>query len=168
MKLYYIFINNGGDIYGVINPYQYIMFTNNIFYGISAYSETLIYYCEWNNNVTFLTSNNDLYITGTSSGGNNLINTNPMFVDVPLENPSFEYIHDFHLQAGSTLIDAGTDGTDIGIYGGLYPWPESEIESPFQTSPMPSIPQVIEMNINNSVIPVNGTINIDIEAISND
>ncbi|HNW71202.1 MAG TPA: hypothetical protein PKI01_12410, partial [Bacteroidales bacterium] len=33
----------------------------------------------------------------------------------------------FHLQPGCLGIAAGTDGTDLGIYGGSTPWKENSI-----------------------------------------
>ncbi len=156
-----LFICNGGSIY--INGYvNSIIFTNNIFYGIAAYSESNEY-CTFNNNLTFLTSNNDIIITGNNSGSGNLIGTNPTFVDVPIEDFAFDYSYDFHLLDGSPCINAGTDGTDIGIYGGSYPFPSGG-DVPWQTSAMPPIPQIIEMNIQNSVIPVDSTLHIQVKA----
>lgn len=34
---------------------------------------------------------------------------------------TFDYSHDFHLQAGAAT-NLGNDGTETGIYGGVYPW----------------------------------------------
>lgn len=39
----------------------------------------------------------------------------------------FSYQYDFNLQIQSPGINAGTDGTDIGIYGGAFPWKEGSI-----------------------------------------
>lgn len=32
------------------------------------------------------------------------------------------YQNNFHAAAGSVIINAGSDGTDLGIYGGAFPW----------------------------------------------
>ena len=50
---------------------------------------------------------------------------------------------------------------DVGIYGGQYPFPKSEEEL---YTGMPAIPQIIEMNMLNSVIPLDGTLNVQVKA----
>lgn len=47
------------------------------------------------------------------------------FVD-PVGNPSL-YDVDYRLLSTSPGKNAGTDGTDIGIYGGLYPWKDNTV-----------------------------------------
>jgi len=49
------------------------------------------------------------------SGSNNIINTNPQFVNAAnaVFNPD---IDDYHLQVGSPAIGTGIDGADMGIY----------------------------------------------------
>ena len=37
------------------------------------------------------------------------------------------YTYNLHLRPNSPLHNAGTDGTDIGIYGGLFPWKEGSV-----------------------------------------
>jgi hypothetical protein len=37
------------------------------------------------------------------------------------------YGGDFHLKQNSVLKNTGTDGTDIGIYGGAFPWKEGSV-----------------------------------------
>lgn len=93
-----------------------------------------------NSNITF--DHNITYSTALTidpiSGSNNLENTNPMFVDVAFafnQIPDF-YNSDFDLAPGSPGINAGSDGTDIGLFGNnfifdrdgrpnLTPYPES-------------------------------------------
>lgn len=69
-------------------------------------------------------------------GNNNLNNTNPMFVNVPTDDALNFYDNDYMLMAGSPAINAGSDGTDIGLSGNnfvfdlngrpnLTPYPES-------------------------------------------
>jgi len=36
-------------------------------------------------------------------------------------------LNDYHLKADSPGKNAGKDGTDIGIYGGSYPWKEGSL-----------------------------------------
>ena len=41
----------------------------------------------------------------------------------------FSYSDDYHLQATSLGKNGGIDGTDIGIYGGLFPWKDGSVPS---------------------------------------
>lgn len=40
---------------------------------------------------------------------------------------AWSFNSDLHLRPNSPFYNAGTDGTDIGIYGGAYPWKEGSI-----------------------------------------
>lgn len=41
----------------------------------------------------------------------------------------FSYSSDYHIQATSAGHNGGTDGSDVGIYGGIYPWKEGSLPS---------------------------------------
>lgn len=41
----------------------------------------------------------------------------------------FDFTNDYHLKSDSPGKNAGTDGTDIGIYGGTFPWKEGSVPS---------------------------------------
>ncbi|MEE4177529.1 MAG: hypothetical protein V2I46_08465 [Bacteroides sp.] len=138
---------------------QYAVVTNNIIYGLSTGGCN---YCTFNNNIS-IGGNQTTFVYANNTGENNLENTNPLFVNAPEYNFSFAY--DYHLAEGSPGIDAGTEGTDIGIYGGNYAFPSGG-EVPFQTSPVPPIPQVVNMNILNSVLPEGGTLQVEVEGKS--
>jgi hypothetical protein len=76
--------------------------------------------------------NNNLWVTdtpipATNYGTNNLINVSPMFVNQ--SGSTFSYSNDYHLQATSPGKNAGIDGTDIGNYGGAFPWEEGSVPS---------------------------------------
>jgi hypothetical protein len=91
----------------------------------------------------------------------------PKFVDVPEQRTVFSYAYDFHLRADSPGKNAGTDGTDIGIYGGPFPWPDGG-SAPWQTSPVPAVPQITSLDTLNVVVPVNGTLSVDVKASKKD
>jgi hypothetical protein len=93
----------------------------------------------------------------------NLVNVDPLFIDV--SSYTFDFAYDYHLQEGSPCIGAGTDEEDMGIYGGMYPFPSGG-DVPFQTSPMPSMPQIVNMTILNYVVPADGTLEVEISAKS--
>lgn len=107
---------------------------------------------------------NPVYGVNTSAT-NVLENTDPLFV---LDQDGlYDDGDDYHLQAGSPAINAGSDGTDIGITGGTNPWP-STTGVPFQNSPLPSMPQIIEMNLVTPFVPSNGTIDVQLNARKQD
>jgi hypothetical protein len=102
-------------------------------------------------NVTFY--NNVVYssLTALPNFGNNIgmITTNPLFVNVPCasiigNNCLFDLGYDYHLSALSPAKNAGTDGTDIGPFGGPY-------GVTFNTFGEPPIPQIKQMNMPASV-----------------
>ena len=83
-----------------------------------------------------------------------------MFVDYPLEGGALSYSYDFHLQTGSPAVNAGTDGTDIGIYGGMLP---------FEVGANPYFPQMMEITLpSGSSVPAGGTLNVHFKAKKQD
>jgi hypothetical protein len=143
-----------------LNYVEYAIVTNNIYITKSTAGCN---YCTFNNNIS-VGGTHTTFTYGNNTGQNNLENTNPLFVYAPSHTFSFD--HDYHLQSTSPGKDAGTDGKDIGIYGGIFSFPGGEAR-PWQTSPVPAIPQVLKMNVKNSVLPENGTLQVEIEAVSN-
>jgi hypothetical protein len=66
---------------------------------------------------------------------------------------AFSYAHDYHLQEPETYL--GTDGTQVGIYGGIFPWKEGAVPS------NPHIQSAIVAPTTNE-----GKLNVQIKAIS--
>ncbi len=66
-------------------------------------------------------------------------------------NASLYYNYDYHLISSFPGKNAGTDGTDIGIYGGMFPWKDGSLP------PNPHIQQkIIQQSTNaNGSLPVN-------------
>ena len=160
-----------------------IIVTNNIF---TRTTGTVFYgsnsgpvLCTFNNNLSYLTTiadpstytpSSDFVNTYTGSGGGsnfgggNIIGQDPLYVSVSNFN-DYVATANYRLQASSLGKNAGTDGTDLGIYGGSYPFPVGgPVGSGYDTSPMPPIPQVTELNIQNATVPVNGTLNVNVKA----
>lgn len=149
--------------------------TGTVFYG--ATSGPVL--CTFNNNLSYLTTIADPAgytpansfvntFTGTGGGGNfgggNIVGQDPLYVTVSNFN-DYVATANYRLQASSLGKNAGTDGTDLGIYGGSYPFPTGGAPgSGYDTSPMPPIPQVTELNIQNATVPVNGTLNVNVKA----
>jgi len=135
-----------------------VMFSNNIMYSTSTTFDT-----------TAFSSNGN-----TST--NNLFNVDPMFVNPVIFNALFSYSQtspasgpfaDFHLQAGSPAIGAGTDGTDLGIYGGPTPWRDGGTgDSRYRYFPLPdAVPVITGVTVQNMVVNEGGNIQVQINAV---
>ena len=99
---------------------------NNIFYGVTpsiAVGGTSSSNFEGNsfdNNLVYSTGDDTMPPSGGGSGnsGSGNIIASPNFVNVPLLD-TWSNVYDFTFQGGSPAINAGNDGTDIGITGNL-------------------------------------------------
>lgn len=131
----------------------------------------------WSKNLFFAATAFDLsdIIYGSNTGSGNIINVDPLFTTPELVSNVIAYTYtapvagpfaDFKLQATSPGKNYGTDGTDIGIYGGGYPWIDATTtDSRFKYYTLPKqVPHMISMDILNPTIPVNGTLNIQFNA----
>lgn len=151
-----IFVRSSGDIFWsevVFCTFSKNISLQNTIGTASQYSPTNIF------EATFTGSGG-----GANSGSGNLVGTNPLFVNVP-NNNTFDATYNYRLQAASPgKAPFSTDGTDAGIYGGSYPFPSGGTPgSGFDTSPMPPIPQVTAVNIQNATIAPNGTLNVQVQ-----
>ncbi len=107
--------------------------------------------CEFKNNIYYLTS--APVPTNVYSSGN--INADPLFVDYPAAGANFDFNYNYHLQPASPGINYGTDGKDVGMWGGTVP-----INAGFE----PPIPRIYELTVNNASVPPGGTIQLTIKA----
>lgn len=101
----------------------------------------------FNNNVNRLGS--------MPSGTNNQNSVNPNFVTYTLGS-LYSTSHNYNLQSGSPAILAGSDGTDIGVNGGFSNFNES--------GEVLINPIVREVNIMNTTVQPNGTMNVQVRA----
>jgi len=127
-----------------------LIITNNIFYSVDPTGAANSTY---NNNITFANANPALP-PGTNVGSGNFANTNPTFVNYPLGSANYNPTYNFALASGSPGKNAGTDGTDIGVYGGIG----------FVPSGAPNVPYIEHFVISNSSISVGQNLNVTIEA----
>lgn len=154
---------------------------NNIFYNYASSGTFNIstVSCTFNNNLFFAFTPvvGTAIISGTNTGTGNLFNVDPQYTTPALGTDVYNYTYtspatgpfaDFHLLPSSPGVNYGTDGTNIGIYGGNYAWVDgSTTDSRFRYYPMTSqVPHMIQMNITNSSIPLNGTLNVNFNAKS--
>ncbi|MFC2111527.1 hypothetical protein ACFLQ5_03660, partial [Bacteroidota bacterium] len=146
-----IFINTGA-FSGCANS----TITNNIFYYSAVTGAT---FSNFSNNIGYGISTNVLQ--GSNSGSGNF-SADPKFVYKYTGN-AYSDLDNYHLQSISPCKNAGTDGTDIGIFGGQYPFPESALLNyPHLITPM--IPVMQELIIQNASVPANGTLNFSVKA----
>lgn len=123
---------------------------------------------QFNNCLTFQTvspsQNFDLnnWTSGGSGTANNcIINQDPLWVTTPaytmflLTPYSSPNVWNPLIQAGSPAINAGSDGTDIGVTGGLIP---------YNYLAEPKIPVIRRYQLVNAVVPPNGTVTANVTA----
>jgi hypothetical protein len=160
-----------GDISGSIGN----MFRNNIFlsnsYSSSSYRVTIagdnnivennifLRTGDWELNGNGNTARNNITVKAAPNWSTNSItsgNYTGVKHDTIFVNQTgyvFNYAHDYHLQDAEDYL--GTDGTEVGIYGGAFPWKEGAVPS------NPHIQSAIVAPTTNE-----GKLNVQIKAIS--
>lgn len=123
---------------------------NNIFY--SAEPSGTGQNCIVQNNITYHPN----VALNPLPGNGNLDNVNPLFVNYPSTGGPFDWNFNFHLQSTSPGIGAGTDGTNIGIEGGMF-------GSSFQGETL-GFPVIRKMNVQNFNVPLNGNVNVNVRS----
>jgi hypothetical protein len=181
-----IFLSTGQAIYGGTAPSNILItnndftyastnsisvynavISNNIFYHkVNAAANTILFTdshnCVVNNNITYNNTNTNPFNIGNNNqtGTGNKINVNPLYIAYDLADYNLTPNDNLQLQSSSPAKNDGTDGLDIGAYGGATPMQ-------YPLSGEPAIPQIKSMNIINTVIPPTGTLNIQVKANSN-
>lgn len=121
---------------GSLRDFEYCSFRNNIILSIPSGggvslsvfennyfgSSGIVYNSILNNNISYSGFN----ITTQNVGANNLFYQDAGSIFVK-EDSDFEYGNDYNLQSDCEGKNAGKDGTDIGIYGGAFPWKEGSL-----------------------------------------
>lgn len=133
-------------------------FINNIFNNSFAVN---VYNCTFNNNLFVSTTS----LCCGNSGVGNIFNTSAGFVNNASPSNSigkgnFCSAVDYHLAPGSAAIGAGTNSTDIGIYGGTNPLPATAV-----LNGVPAMPRITEMNVQNLSVSPTGSLNVQIKAV---
>jgi hypothetical protein len=157
-------IGNNCSVYGAV-------VTNNIFYEPTLEPNINTKNSTYNNNLFYFKSI-PILVNATTTATGNVFNQDPMFVNPEsLASNVVQYSYttqgnfaNFNLKPVSPALTMGTDGTQIGIYGGPTPWIDGG-EGIFRYGTMPSqVPYVTDMDILNTAIPENGTLNVKIKA----
>lgn len=115
-----IFLNQGA--YGIEGASQ-CTFRNCTFTGITSWgspSNSFFY-----NNI--FTSAGNPPLSDSSNAIGNKVNQTGASTFTIAPTSSYSYANDYTIKAGSVGIAAGTDGKDIGIYGGSLPWVKGNI-----------------------------------------
>lgn len=102
-----------------------VIFTNNIFFGrkpIPYFGPDQILRCDFYFNVVFGNDDNSLPIYGSNTGANNLVGVNPDFENLAFSSLDWDFSWNPSLKSGSPALNAGSDGTDIGLFGGGAPF----------------------------------------------
>lgn len=157
-------LGNNCTIYGAV-------VSNNIFYDPAVNQNIVTKNSTYTNNL-FVYKTTSFLVNGTTTSTGNIVNQDPMFVN-PESLPSIVTQYSFETQgphanftlsAGSPALTLGTDGTQAGLYGGPTPWVDGG-EGVFRYGTMPSqVPYVTDMDILNTAVPLNGTLNVKIKA----
>lgn len=124
------------------------MFVNNIFYNVDPSNG--VSGSTYNNNITYSTSG-----TLTALGGTNTDNTNPQFINVATSG-GYNSSYNFGIAAASPAHNAGTDGRDMGIYGG-----SAKVTVTGETYNVSVIRQMLMLN---STVPQNGNLNVKVRS----
>lgn len=132
-----------------IQSCTYTVFENNVF--------------KYNNDPNFLQNAGNTYNTFSynlftcepvwwlnPSNNNNYINADPLTIMVNQTGYVFDYSHNYHLQSPGTFL--GADGTQCGIYGGLFGYKEGAV---------PANPHIRQKTIANTT-DINGNLNVSI------
>lgn len=151
----------------------YAILSNNIFIrSTGTLMNAFVYYNTFNNNLSNLntvtpTAPTNSFSTGPNTASGNFVQVDPLFENVTDLN-NYNNTFNYRLKTTSTVRNAGTDATDLGIYGGAFPFPSGgAVGSGFDTSPLPPIPQVTEVNIQNATLQPGTPLNVQVKATVN-
>jgi hypothetical protein len=115
-----IFLASGGII--IFNSISNSSISNNI-----VFQQSMGYYFQ--NNCILNTFSNNIITGITPAESNTFVNNHNSIVIAGLfvnqTGNIFDYTHDYHLVIPATYL--GTDGNQVGIYGGLFPYKDSAL-----------------------------------------
>lgn len=149
-----IFLYIGG--FGQLNNvYSSVLQNNIILYNNPGYNDFI------GSNTTGNTFNNNLFVKSATDLGTNNFNNNYMGIAqanifVNQTGNIIDYTHDYHLKNPTTYI--GTDGTQVGLYGGA---------TPFKDKGAPSNPQILTKTVGDQT-DTNGNLQINFKVKAQD
>jgi len=127
--------------------------SNSIFYGVRPFIVTTNTSTSASNCLSFGNTNNASNFTNTSGP---LVGVNPQYTAYnATANPAFSYTDNYLLSATSPGKNYGTDGKDIGVYGGTFNFTMG--------GEPPSVPVIRAMNLQGSTtVPAGTPINVNV------
>lgn len=124
--------------------------SNNIFFGSRPVTDGLtgnVNNSTFNSNISFGNTTNSFPIgISGNTGDSTLVNTDPIFVNVPTGVENWDFSYDPTLNTGSPGLGAGNDGGDIGLTGGTIPY--SPTGSPLPVIRVLRVPEIIREGTN--------------------
>ncbi|HEY0740233.1 MAG TPA: hypothetical protein VGD40_02190 [Chryseosolibacter sp.] len=158
-----------GNGVGISNM-RFATITNNIFVRTGGNCiDAGTQFNTFNNNLSILstvgpTAPMNSFLGGPNSGAGNLVTVDPLFENVS-NFDNYNATFNYRLKSGSTARNASTDGTDLGIYGGSYPFPSGGAPGGgYDTSPLPPIPQITSLNVLNSSLQPGAQLQVNVQA----
>ncbi len=105
------------------------IFLNNIIITTSSNTINLGTYNLYNNNLfcTTASSGGSVACGATNTCNNNISNQFATDTFINASTSNFAYSNSYHLKPTSPGVNAGTDGTDVGIFGTPYPYKDGAV-----------------------------------------
>lgn len=133
------------------------LFYNNIFF--ESYG-LFVNNCTFNNNIF----ENYGSLENANTGTGNLFNTMAQVVTVGskfsvMARADFSTAVDYKLAPESAGKNAGSDGKDIGIYGGTNPIPQA-----LRINGVPALPRIMQLTLKNMSVAPGGNLEIELKA----
>ena len=151
----------------VLNHISHSVFNNNMFNGAPDSSFGNDSYCRFNNNL--FTNTVTLPPDGERNSSMNNQNGQSSGFTKLISGTAWSYSNDFHLQTGSAGKNNGTDGRDIGIFGGPMPFPQIADGTTDYTGEPAELPVIRSLNYMNSggfpVVGKDGQVQFQVRAI---
>lgn len=136
-----------------------LIFSNNIVLG----GTNLLVNSVCTNNISFQCEPYCTFNYGSNSGGNNLENVEPIFNGFSATQNNLNNVatEDLRLTPASPGYNGGSDGTDIGVFGGSNPflWGTNYFGSP-------KLPLVQQLNVQNGIVAEGGDLEINAVGVS--
>jgi hypothetical protein len=150
-----ILVSKGASIfYGVTSGIN-VMHSNNIITTTSGTNYGVDYSCSactFNSNILW---NANASFTTPTVGTGNIVNVNPSLLNFSF-NEYYSYNWDLRISDASPAQNTASDGTDIGIYGGIFNFNHYGIDG--------GSPHIVNFSLGSSSAPQGGTITIHLNA----
>lgn len=156
-------LRNGSSSYPLCYSCNSVLFENNIFWQVeNSYTDITGQNCTnciFNNNIIYNAGGGTMTainaIGNGVSGSNNIMNQNPQFVSFTQDN-GYTIAENYRILDASPGNNAGTDGSDIGLFGGNYNWENRKYPKAF--------PRQEVLNVINGSVPQGTPVNVNLKA----